>query len=110
MSGTAHRHQAVKWTVLVSNLSRQIQRSKFPRPPDPPSHIPTNLTEELRKELANWLEHAKTASEVRRAAIRDDFAQARFLNVQNFRYQLMKSGGVLDQQVLRAALGKRHPR
>lgn len=103
-------HRAVKWTVLVSNLSRRIQRSGFPRPPDPPSHIPTNLTEELRKELANWLEHAKTASEVRRAAIRDDFAQARFLNVQNFRYQLMKSGGVLDQQVLRAALGKRQPR
>ncbi len=47
---------------------------------------------------------------VRRAAIRDDFAQARFLNAQNFQYQLMKSGGVLDQQVLQAALGKRQPR
>ena len=57
-----------------------------------------------------WLLHAKTASEVRRAAIRDDFAQARFLNAQNFRHRLMKSGGVLDQQVLQAALGKRQPR
>ena len=58
----------------------------------------------------NWLTHAKTASEVRRAAISDDFARARFLNVQNFRYQLMKSGGVLDQQTLQAALSKRQPR
>ena len=58
----------------------------------------------------NWLTHAKTASEVRRAAISDDFARARFLNVQNFRYQLMKSGGVLDQQTLQTALGKRQPR
>ena len=57
----------------------------------------------------NWLIYAKTASEVRRAAISDDFARARFLNVQNFRYQLMKSGGVLDQQTLQAALGKQQP-
>jgi len=103
-------HRAVRWTVLVSQLSRRIQRSGFPRPPDLPSHMPTNLTGELREELMDWLTHAKTASEVRRAAIREDFAQARFLNVQNFRHQLMKSGGVLDQQVLQAALGKRQPR
>ena len=58
----------------------------------------------------NWFTHAKTASEVRRAAISDDFARTRFLNVQNFRYQLTKSGGVLDQQTLQTALGKRQPR
>ena len=58
----------------------------------------------------DWLTHAKTASEVRRAAISDDLAQARFLNVQNFRCQLMKSVGVLDRQALQAALGKRQPR
>jgi hypothetical protein len=31
------------------------------------------------------------------------------MNAQNFRHQLMNSGGVLDQQVLQAALGKRQP-
>jgi len=80
----------------VSQLSRRLQRSGFPRPPDLPSHLPPGLTRELREALTDWLTHAKTASEVRRAAIRDDFAQARFLNVQNFQCQLMKSGGVLD--------------
>ena len=44
-------HRAVRWTVLVSQLSRRIQRSGFPRPPDLPSHMPTNLTGELREEL-----------------------------------------------------------
>ena len=103
--------RAVKWKVLASQLPRRIKRSGFPRPPDLPSHLPGNLTGGLREELTCWVMHAKTAaSEVRRAAIRDDFAQARFLNAQNFRYQLMKSGGVLDQQVLQAALGKRQPR
>ena len=103
-------HRTVKWTVLASQLPRRIQRSGFPRPPDLPSHLPVNLTGVFREELMCWLLHAKTASEVRRAAIRDDFAQARFLNAQNFRHRLMKSGGVLDQQVLQAALGKRQPR
>ncbi len=98
------------WCLSCQDGCCRIQRSGFPCPPDPPSHIPTNLTEDLRKELVSWLAHAKTASEVLRAAIHDDFARACFLNVQNFRYQLMKSGGVLDQQVLRAALGKRQPR
>ena len=103
-------HRSVRWTLAVSHLSRRIRRSGFPRPPDLPTHMPTSLTRDLRDELTAWLTHVKTASEVRRAAIRDDFAQARFLNAQNFRHQLMKSGGVLDQQVLQAALGKRQPR
>ena len=79
-------HREVKWTVLVSQLSRRIQRSGFPRPPDLPPHLPVNLTGDLREELMCWLTHAKTASEVRRVAIRDDFAQARFLNARNFRH------------------------
>ena len=103
-------HRSVRWTFAVSHLSRRIKRSGFPRPPDLPTHMPTTLTRDLREELTAWLTHAKTASEVRSAAIRNDFAQARFLNAQNFRHQLMKSGGVLDQQVLQAALGKRQPR
>ena len=103
-------HRAVRWTVLVSQLPRRIQRSGFPRPPDLPPHLPANVTGGLREELLCWLTQAKTASEVRRTAIRDDFARARFLNAQNFRHQLMQSGGVLDQQALQAALGKRQPR
>jgi hypothetical protein len=103
-------HRAARWSVVVSQLSRRLQRSGFPRPPDLPSHLPSSLTRELREALTDWLTHAKTASEVRRAAISDDFAQARFLNAQNFRSQLMKSGGVLDRQALQAALGKRQPR
>ncbi len=103
-------NRAVKWTVLVSQLPRRIQQSGYPCPPDLPPHLPVNLTGNLREELLCWLIHANTASEARRAAIHDDFAQARFLNAQNFRYQLMKSKGVLDRRVLQAALGKRQQR
>jgi hypothetical protein len=81
---------------LVSQLSLRVQRSGFPRPPDLPPHLPVNLTGVFREELMCWL----IVSEVRRAAVCDDLTQARFLNAQNFRNQLMKSGGVLDQQVL----------
>ncbi len=94
----------------MSQLPRRIQWSCYPRPPDLPSHLPVHLTGDLREGLMCWLLHATTASEVRRAAIRDDFAQARFLNAQNFRSQMMKTGGVLDQQMLQAALGKSQPR
>ena len=53
---------------------------------------------------------AQTCSVVRQAAIREDYAKARYSNEQNLRRQLIQKGGVLDQHTLQAALGKRQPR
>ncbi len=52
------------------------------------------------------------ASEVRHAAIRDTYDQARYQNVKHFRRLLLRStrGGTLDQSTLQAALGKRQPK
>ena len=73
----------------------------------------SSLTQQLAlpgSALVGGLEQAKMASDVRHAAIREDYDRARFANIQNLKHELAKSGGILDQQTLRAALGKRQPR
>ena len=43
-------------------------------------------------------------------ALQEAFAKAQFTNIQQARAKLVRSGGLLDKQLLRAALGKRQPR
>jgi hypothetical protein len=94
----------------VLRLNQGIQRSGYPCPHKLSNSVQSFLDPNASSALEEWLGQAKTASEVRHAAIRETYDHTRFLNTQNLRYQLTKSGGTLDQQTLRAALGKRQPR
>jgi hypothetical protein len=60
--------------------------------------------------LLGWAEHAKTAEEVRHAAIPEAYGQARYQNIQNFRQLLLQSASPLDQSTLKTALGKLQPK
>ena len=44
------------------------------------------------------------------ATVREDFTKARFKNIKKAQAKLIRSGGVLDKQLLHDALGKRQPR
>jgi hypothetical protein len=82
-----------------------------PCPPNLPGAASSYLTPAAVIILLEWAEHAKMATEVRHAAIRDTY-QARYQNVKHFRRLLLRSacGGTLDQNTLRAALGERQPK
>ena len=41
--------------------------------------------------------------------MREAFAKAQYTNIQQAREKLIRNGGILDKQLLRAALGKRQP-
>jgi hypothetical protein len=103
-------HRETLWTNTVSQLPQKIRRSGFPCPPNLDNTAGFYIRQEARNTLQDWVEGAKIASEVRHAAIRDAYDQARYRNIQNFRHQLMRSRGTLDRSTLRAALGKRQPR
>ena len=103
-------HREILWTTVVSQLPQKIRRSGYPCPPNLDGTAGFYLSQAARNTLQDWVERARIASEVRHAAIRDAYDQARYINIQSFRQQLMRSGGTLDQHTLRAALGKRQPR
>jgi len=60
--------------------------------------------------LTSWLGQAKTAVDVRWAAVREDIAKAKYINECKAREMLIRSGGMLDHRLLANALGKRQPR
>jgi hypothetical protein len=104
-------HREIRWSTNVLRLIHSIRRSGYPCPPvieHPMRSFLLNTT--ASSVLVGWLEQAKIASEVRHAAIRESYDRARFENIQNLKFQLAKSGGTLDKNTLRAALGKRQPR
>ena len=103
-------HRETRWTINVLRLNQGIRRSGYPCPPELSKSVQFFLGPNASSALEEWLVQARTASEVRHAAIREAYDHARFLNIQNLRYQLAKSGGTLDKQTLRGALGKRQPR
>ena len=103
-------HREMRWSKNVLRLDHGTRRSGYPCQPDlehPMWSFLLNTT--ASSALVGWLEQAKSASEVRLAAILESYDHARFSSIQNLRFQLAKSGGTLDTNTLRAALGKRQP-
>jgi hypothetical protein len=60
--------------------------------------------------LISWLEQAKSAIAVRKAAVRESYDKARYNNLQNLRKKRKDSNGVLDKRTIQEALGKCQPR
>jgi hypothetical protein len=103
-------HREVLWTCIISRLNSRIAKSHHfcPLPlRDSPGFY---FAGKAQATLARWMDQAKMALDVRWAAVREDFAKARFENIKRAQAKLIRSGGVLDKQLLHAALGKRQPR
>jgi hypothetical protein len=105
-------HYEIRRRTAISQLPQCLRRSGFPCPPNLSGAANSYLTPAAASTLLEWAESAKMASEVRHAAIRDTYDQARYQNVKHFRRLLLRSisGGTLDQSTLRAALGKQQPK
>jgi len=100
----------VLWTCTISRLNERIAGSHHFRPL--PLRGSPGFYFEYRATavLARWMDQAKMALDVRWANVREDFTKARFKNIKKAQAQLIRSGGVLDKQLLHAALGKSQPR
>jgi len=101
---------ATYWKAVITQLPQKLKRSGMSRPPDLPDPPQMYLTCAASETLLEWAKHAKIAAEVRHATIRESYDKARYQNILQFRKLLLRSRGTLDQDTLRAALGKRQPR
>ena len=103
-------HRITRWNLLMSRLPAKLSRSGHACPAVPLRPGDWYFRDEAQNFLSLWLDQAKIALSARWAAVREDIAKARFANIQQARQKLIRSGGVLDSHLLRAALGKRQPR
>ena len=107
---TESPHRAARWTTVMSQLHRQLRRSRFAGPPPTPRPAQWYFTPAAAKFLNTWMEMAKSATDVRWASVREDYTRAHFLNVQRYQEKLIRAGGMLDKHIIRNALGKRQPK
>ena len=103
-------HRFVRWQLAVSRLNSKLAKSKYNCPPPLLNSEAWYFEDRAKPALSVWLDQARAALDVRWAAVREAFAKAQFTNIQQAREKLVRSGGLLDKQLLRAALGKRQPR
>ena len=99
-----------RWHFSISKLPNQLRKGKLCCPPPLTRPAATYFTPQCSDELKAWLDHAKLAHDVRWANICDSYAKANFRNQENWRRKIAEADGVLDKQVLEAALGKRRPK
>jgi hypothetical protein len=102
-------HRATQWNLIMSKIPSKIRRSGYLCPAQLSGPARSYFAPAAHGVLREWYEQARMASEVRHAAILEDYDHARFLNNQNFKQQFMKSGGTPDQRTLHSALRKRQP-
>ena len=107
---TESPHRAIRWTTVMSQLHRQLRRSRFAGPPPTPRPAQWYFTPAAAKFLNTWMEMAKSATDVRWASVREDYTKAQFLNVKRYQEKLIRAGGMLDKHIIRNALGKRQPK
>ena len=103
-------HRLLRWQVAVFRLNTKLMKSKHICPPPLHRSAAWYFGDGAKNTLSTWLDQAKVALDVRWAAVREAFSRAQFTNIQQAREKLIRTGGVLDKQLLRAALGKRQPR
>ena len=103
-------HRDVLWTCTISRLNERIARSHHYCPPPLRGSPGFYFGDRAHAVLARWMDQAKMALDVRWATVREDFTKARFKNIKKAQAKLIRSGGILDKQLLHAALGKRQPR
>ena len=103
-------HRFVRWQLAVSRLNSKLAKSKYSYPPPLLNSEAWYFGDSAQHTLSKWLDQARVALDVRWAAVREAFAKAQFTNIQQARAKLVRSGGLLNKQLLRAALGKRQPR
>jgi len=103
-------HRFLRWQLSITRLNSKLMKSKYCCPP-PLLGLPAwYFADSAKNVLSVWLDKARVALDVRRAAVREAFAKAQYTNIQQAREKLIRNGGTLDKQLLRAALGKRQPR
>ena len=103
-------HRNLIWAAKVGRLHYYITRSKHYCPPLLHGDPQWYFGEAAVLTLTAWLDKAKTALDVRWAAVREDIAKAKYINECRAHDMLIRSGGVLDRRLLDNALGKRQPR
>ena len=103
-------HRDVLWTSTMSRLNERIARSQHFCPLPLRGSPGFYFEDRANAVLARWMDQAKLALDVRWATVREDFTKARFKNIKKAQAKLIRSGGVLDKQLLHSALGKRQPR
>jgi len=103
-------HRYLRWQLAVTSLNSKLKKSKYCCPPPLLGLAAWYFEDSAKTVLSGWLEKARVALDVRRAAVREALTKAQFTNIQQAREKLIRNGGILDKQVLRAALGKRQPR
>jgi ribonuclease HI len=103
-------HRLTRWINATRSLHKQIRRSGLLVPLAlelPPQEYFQPHTREV---LLTWLEQAKQAIAIRRAAIQESFAKANYNNLLNLRKLKKAAHGVLDRRTIQTALGKCPPR
>ena len=103
-------HRDVLWTSTMSRLNERIARSQHFCPLPLWGSPGFYFEDRANAVLARWMDQAKLALVVRWATVREDFTKARFKDIKKAQAKLIRSGGVLDKQLLHSALGKRQPR
>ena len=98
------------WHLSILKLPNQLRKSKLCCPPPLTRSAAMYFTLQCSDDLKAWLDHAKLACDVCWATICDSYAKANFGNQENWRQKIAEADGVLDKQVLEAALGKRRPK
>ena len=103
-------HRVTRLTIATARLTNLVRKTGHPVPVPLEKPPLMYFLPEARAELHVWMESVAEAIAVRKAAVQDSYAKARFHNLQNLRRQHKKSGGVLDKRTIQAALGKSPPR
>ena len=103
-------HRDMLWYLKIGRLHGSIARSGHYRPSTLHYSTKWYFGHAANMVLTSWLGQAKTAVDVRWAAVREDIAKAKYINECKAREMLIRSGGMLDHRLLANALGKRQPR
>ena len=103
-------HRLTRWIIATRSLHKYIRRSGLmvPLALELPSH--EYFQPHMREVLLIWLEQAKQAITVRRAAIQESIAKAKYNNLLNLRKLKKEAHGVLDRRTIQTALGKCPPK
>jgi hypothetical protein len=102
-------HRATRWSIATAHLSILAGKSGHPVPVllgNPPLDY---CLPGARAELNYLMASVVMAIAVRKAAVQESYATARFHNLQNLIRKHKESGGVLDKRTIQAALGKFNP-
>ena len=102
-------HRLTRWSIATQKLHIRVRRSGYPVPVSLEGLPQYYFLPAAKRQLQAWLDSARVAIGVRRAAVRESYAKARHCNLQALRRKQKELNGMLDKYTIQSALRKSQP-